>query len=947
MSDLSAFLFINLPIVAFSRALFIIGYYLKYIKYSDKDLINVEHTLSRREILYFIAKNVFLILLGMFTTILAVFIAVYSLLIAGNYLQDISGKIEDSTLERMGRYIELYTPVVFAVPFIMFQDFLVLAAILGAYFLYINYGKEYATLTYDGLIRRYRKRKFLKIPLFFQILIIILVISPSIIFWILFSIYNFYMVDNTFLLIPFLFNPVLLVGFNLPVIFGARVFYYFAIYLNFKQSQEESKPLRESLLKISRNKWIYLILVNFTILILGTLIIYCTLLFAIYSFLMATRYYRNIRKKKAKYQDTLLTYLGYIFSAVTFTLALFFYFGIYSIILFTLSAGIAIIYFLWQEKSGLILSLKDAITYFNQKFRRRYPNILQSFLIGWLIVVPIIFVYGITALGTPQREHKMMTMSDGTKLSTNIYYSPLKWDPWTESATEAPVILIRTPYNKDATGMDLYADLYLSRGYHVVFQDMRNTYESEGVKSDLLFTSSYQDGVDTIQWILDRGWCNGKIGSVGASALSINSFMYAGMEDAYQGDNGLQCQTHMFGVADLYRDAIMEGAFRHDLVNDWLKSTAPYNYRYQLDTIYDLIDSEDKSNKANLRTTLNNGINNWSNVNARALHVAGWYDVFLGGSLRAFKGYDDNGTTRARDHQALIIGPWTHGAFYTQQQGDLTYPENSIAMGKIFDWEFEIFQESLLGEETDLWDGDRVAYYLMGDPNDPKANSWRYAEDWPLDSKRNKWYFGNKKDSNEKVLVDDGSQLQSLQNFSYTYDPRDPCPTLGGNNLRGSGPEDQSSLIARNDTLKFASPELQEPYTIEGEMNVNLSFKSNCSDTDFMVRLVDIYPDGRHMLIVDGAKTASLRNGSFHRDLLNSNQTDKIYNMTVPLFSTAYRFSEGHRIGLIISSSNFPRYGINPNTGGSITQHYANGSIANNSIVTGPNKSNIEFPEPT
>jgi hypothetical protein len=406
----------------------------------------------------------------------------------------------------------------------------------------------------------------------------------------------------------------------------------------------------------------------------------------------------------------------------------------------------------------------------------------------------------------------------------------------------------------------------------------------------------------------------------------------------------------MFGIADLYLDSIMEGAFRYDLVVNWIQSTAPGNYRYQLDTIFNLIDTQNTSNPAYLTTTLKEGINNWTNVNARALHIAGWYDVFLGGSIRAYKGYDDNSTDYAKGHQALIIGPWTHGAFYTTQQGALNYPTNSIGIGRIFDWEGQIFNEGLLGEKCELWENDRVAYYVMGDPDDPKANYWETTDDWPLNYESNKWYFGKEADSGDMALVDDKDELFGNKNYSYLYNPIDPCPTVGGLNLGsagnyGPGPQDQKPILDRNDTLTFASKKLEKAYTFQGDVNVKLFFKSNANDTDFMVRLVDIYPDGRHMLIIDGAKTASLRNNMYQRNLLNSSLPNKEYNMTISLLSTAYRFDKGHRIGLIISSSNFPRYAINTNTGGSITEHYSQGVVANNTIITGPNKSYIALPE--
>jgi hypothetical protein len=220
-------------------------------------------------------------------------------------------------------------------------------------------------------------------------------------------------------------------------------------------------------------------------------------------------------------------------------LSIVFYFSIPSLIIILISAGLSIPFYLLKTRQLSFSSFPTFLESFNDQFKRKTPNLLQIFLIGWLIVVPIIFIYGISIYGNPPKEHHWIKMEDGTKLSTNVYYSPLKYDFLKEEAKPAPVILIRTPYNKDAMGMDLYADLYLSQGFHVVFQDLRNTYGSEGKKTDLLFASSYKDGVETIKWILDKEWCNGKIGSVGASALSINTFMYAGMEEAYDGKNGL------------------------------------------------------------------------------------------------------------------------------------------------------------------------------------------------------------------------------------------------------------------------------------------------------------------------------------------------------------------------------------------------------------------------
>ncbi|HEC93230.1 MAG TPA: hypothetical protein ENI51_09605 [Candidatus Atribacteria bacterium] len=240
----------------------------------------------------------------------------------------------------------------------------------------------------------------------------------------------------------------------------------------------------------------------------------------------------------------------------------------------------------------------------------------------------------------------------------------------------------------------------------------------------------------------------------------------------------------------------MEGAYHESSVETWVRSTASINWKYQIDTIFKLINNHDKNSILYNSTTLLQGENIFSNVQVRAIHVGGWYDHFLGGTIRGYMGYDDLGGKRARGHQLLVIGPWTHGAVYGLWQGELIYPINSNGLALLSEWERKLFEESLLGIEHDeLWEGNRVAYYLMGDVDDPDcdANYWKFAKDWPLDYKWNKWYFGIDDDGN-RILVDDENDLGGYYNFSYDYDPKDPVLTRGGNNQPGfdtAGPMDQ------------------------------------------------------------------------------------------------------------------------------------------------------------
>ncbi|TFF96781.1 MAG: CocE/NonD family hydrolase [Promethearchaeota archaeon] len=535
------------------------------------------------------------------------------------------------------------------------------------------------------------------------------------------------------------------------------------------------------------------------------------------------------------------------------------------------------------------------------------------FILGFSISI----VSGIAIYNTPERQTYNIEMRDGVKLATDVYYSPGSF------GTPKPVILVRTPYGKTGWAYDMYSLFYFIQDYHLVIQDLRGTYDSGGGQKSLLFTKSYQDGVDTVEWILNQPWCNGKIGSVGASALCINQYFYAGMNP-----NGLAAQSLWFGTPELFDHAIYQGSYHKSSVETWIESTAPDNYDYQIDTIFNYFP---KNTQMYNSTSLSIPIGpHYSNVSVSGIHVGGWYDHFLQGTIDGYIGYDDYGALQARGHQKLIMGPWTHGAVFGGKQGELTYP-NSNGFNLIFNWEQEIFDEALRGIPAN-WDDARVAYYLMGSlDSQGDWNYWRYAYDWPLDQVNTTWYL-----THDNKLVNATSPSISA-NFSYLYDPRDPVDTLGGQNqpFDECGPYDQRPVENRSDVILFESDVLTEPFETVGRIWGHLYVTSNCTDTDFTVKLTDVYPDNRSMLITDGSLTVRSRNGYTKEDFMTGTQTE-IYELLVDCWSTAYTFAPGHKIRVAISSSNYPRYGLNPNTGAPLANNYLNYNIANNTICTGP-----------
>ena len=210
-------------------------------------------------------------------------------------------------------------------------------------------------------------------------------------------------------------------------------------------------------------------------------------------------------------------------------------------------------------------------------------------------------------------------------------------------------------------------------------------------------------------------------------------------------------------------------------------------------------------------------------------------------------------------------------------------------------------------------------------------NYWRYAYDWPLDHIDDRWYF-----TDAEAIIN--STLPSVnENFSYLYDPRDPVPNLGGQNqpFDLSGPIDQRSIENRPDVLIFETPQLTEAVEVVGRIWGNLFVTSNCTDTDFTVKITDVYPDGRSMLVTDGSLTTRSRFNYTTNVFMSGSQND-VYELLVDCWSSAYVFASGHRIRVAISSSNYPRFAANPNTGAPLAYNYLNYNIANNTLLVGP-----------
>ncbi|MHA1682514.1 MAG: CocE/NonD family hydrolase [Promethearchaeota archaeon] len=585
---------------------------------------------------------------------------------------------------------------------------------------------------------------------------------------------------------------------------------------------------------------------------------------------------------------------------------------------------------------------------FKRELRRSLPRYAKVALLAGFCTSPILIFSTLDySMGISFKTVQVYNAGDDVYLSTDVYRM--------RSATiPQPVILIRTPYNKDS--MDDVAVSLIADGYVVVVQDMRGRYESGG--EFIPFLNSYKDGVATIEWILNQSWCNGNIASWGGSALAINQYYYAD-----EPTGGLKFQTINSGTPEFYDTLIYQGgAFRKSLIESWLYALRytnnpkrPLEYNHSLDW---MMTNPLKNASWNATSLLMD--NRISNVNVSAIHICGWYDIMSQGTLDGYMQYNTSGGPGARGKQRLIMGFNGHGRFgtakpYFNNADWLDFPaadESGHAR-----WEEEMRAAAINGESIN-WSGPSVAYYLMGDLDNPAAggNEWHYADDWPVPHSNITYFLQGNHSLGE---INAGTN----QNHSFLYDPGNPVPTRGGNNLMeitslesdalgtkvpdpvtgdtrvlnvlGIGPYDQEAAgnLGRGDVLVYRSNALTTPRDIVGRITANLWVASNCTDTAFTVMLMDEYPDGRSFNILDGILVMRAREGNDHEApaLVDGNA----YEITVDLWSTAYQFNTGHRIKIAISSSNYPRFERHPNNSDPLSNHPSNLNIANNSILTG------------
>jgi predicted acyl esterase len=479
------------------------------------------------------------------------------------------------------------------------------------------------------------------------------------------------------------------------------------------------------------------------------------------------------------------------------------------------------------------------------------------------------------------RETIMLPMRDGTKLATDIYKP--------DGAPPYPVILIRTPYNKDM-GIAIGPEGN-KRGLAVVVQDCRGRSASEG--ENLPFHMDKTDGYDTVEWLAKQPWCNGKIGTWGGSAVAITQFQMLA-----SGTDKISAQHLTVGAPNLYDVIYINGLFRKSLIEDWLKGARWSPHALPLWTSHPTYDEYWRDRDAS---------RHYRKVNFPAVHIGGYYDIFAQSTIDAFVGYQEHAGSKGRGKQKLVMGPWAH-AVLQEKVGELVFPNAKKPPGRAHDaWQW--FDMTLHNDSTALDAEPAVTYYVIGDTSDPKApgNVWRQADQWPpFKHDPTRFYLHRDRTLSRR-------DPQATSPLSYIYDPTNPAPTVGGIQLSiPAGPMDQRKVESRDDVLVFTSDPLTAPVEVTGRVRAKIWFSTDAPDTDFIARLCDVYPDGRSFNLCEGAVRARFRNGIEKEELL---RPGKVYPLEIDLWSTSAIFNTGHRIRFQISSSSAPGYDPNPNSG--------------------------------
>jgi uncharacterized protein len=503
-------------------------------------------------------------------------------------------------------------------------------------------------------------------------------------------------------------------------------------------------------------------------------------------------------------------------------------------------------------------------------------------------------------------------MRDGIVLRGDVYRP--------DGDAAVPVIVNRTPYDKSSPLIQLAAiepERVVDAGFALLCQDVRGRFASEG--EFYTFFCDVEDTFDTVEWTAAQPWCDGNVGMAGRSYAAAVQWLGAAERPPH-----LKAISPIVTGSDFYNGWIYEGgAFQFGFNVFWVWMMSNPRGIGKLDEVYKhlplrtlpiedlawarlyahwLAHSTDDHYWRRLAINRRYG-----QIDVPAFVIGGWYDVFIRGTLENYVGMRARGGSPSARKPRLLVGPWAHGSTYgpyPDHSFDLFAPDDAV---DVPDLQLRFFAHHLRGDANGVEEEPPVRIFVMGE------NRWRSEDDWPLGRAQEvPWYFGA-----------DGSlspeRPRDEQPDTFMYDPNDPAPTIGGPTSlparmmkANSGPLDQRRLSARSDVLEYTSAPLEQPMEVTGHLAVRLHATTSVTDTDFVAKLVDVAPDETAIILAEGLLRTRFREG-FDREVLV--EPDSPLELRIDLAATSNVFLAGHRIRVIVTSSSFPRFDRNANTG--------------------------------
>ena len=515
-----------------------------------------------------------------------------------------------------------------------------------------------------------------------------------------------------------------------------------------------------------------------------------------------------------------------------------------------------------------------------------------------------------------------VAVRDGIRLSVDIYRP--------KESGYYPALLTITPYNK-SEGWQERAKWFARRGYAVAIADTRGRYESEGTW-DPFNPKDKSDGYDLVEWVAKQSWCNGRVGMYGPSYMGWETWW-----TATQAPPSLKAIVPEVSPPDPfhnvpYQDGVLVGwmfnwaasmagrGSSQDVRLDFYNALPVHTPYIELDRIRGIKDTpwfetwmrDNLSTSEYWKAISYQSRKSYSKVRVPSLAVSGWFDVDHPGTPMNYIAMRQYGATPEARHPSMVIGPWPHWPIGKRVAAGIDYgPDAEI------DWDGYVtrwFDHFLKGIDNGVENDPPVYVFVMG------ANRWRAESNWPLPQTQwTKYYFDS--DGNANSLVGDGLLSPTLVAHNmpdkYVYDPAQPTQSPGG---QSDGAMDTTPSATGRDVLVYQTPPLKSAIEVIGPIEATLYAATSARDTDWFVRLVDVQPNGRSLLLADGALRARSRDprnaGRFSSAQLSTIEPGKVYQYTIQFWrGTANVFQEGHRIRVEISSRWFPYFAANMNTG--------------------------------